>query len=61
MRFKVRVSPITTKPAKIRRFMPKRISLASTALALSRVLPLGDGITAFPTPRRRVHSAGATV
>jgi hypothetical protein len=32
-RFSVSVSPITTKPARLRMFMPKRMSLVSTALA----------------------------
>jgi hypothetical protein len=41
MRFKVRVSPITTKPARVKMFMPKRISLVSTALALGQERWLG--------------------
>ena len=56
MRFRVRVSPITTKPPRVRIFMPKRGSSVSTALALgrSRSGPASsDEITAFARPIHR--------
>jgi hypothetical protein len=37
IRFRVRVSPITTKPAKVKMFMPKRMSLVSNGLTPSSV------------------------
>jgi DDE superfamily endonuclease len=55
IRFSVSVSPITTKPARVRMFMPKRMSLVSTAFALGGVLPAGAEITALARPRHCIR------
>jgi hypothetical protein len=36
VRCKVRLSPITRKPARLKRFMPNRMSFVNTALSLGR-------------------------
>src|SRR5262249_40939756 len=51
--------PITTKPPRVRMFMPKRMSLVSTpypSVRRSRGLPSGD-ITAFAGSRHGVRLA----
>ena len=42
------VSPITTKPTRVRMFMPKRMSLVSTALARGRDTPAEENSLVCP-------------
>ena len=53
MRFSVRVSPITMKPAKVKMFMPNRISLVSISRPfVPVVLRRAQGVRCSPAPTR---------
>jgi uncharacterized membrane protein YfcA len=44
VRCKVRLSPITRKPTRVKIFMPKRISLVSTSVSTAAMLPVVLGM-----------------
>src|SRR5215813_3054489 len=61
LRFRAKVRPITTKPARVRIFIPKRMSLVnalSPSVRRGRVLVSGN-ITAFAGSRHRIRLARA--
>ena len=62
IRFRVSVSPITANPARVRTFMPKRVSFSEHCLcpwSVAVASCLGCQLTAFARPSHRVHSPRA--